>query len=114
MMLEKTMPVMKSTLSFLRNLSAACLATSGLLLVVGDDDFGRQAAELAVELLDRKVEAVADIDTEPGARSGERGYEADLDPVGGVDGTGQHQGGGESGQAKRHRNLRKRSQRGKL
>jgi hypothetical protein len=75
MMFEKTIPVMKSTLSRLtRNLSAVCLATSGLCLVVGDDHFSRQAAQLAtVELLDRQVEAVADVDAEAGAGAGERG-----------------------------------------
>ena len=46
-----------------------------VLLVVGDDDLGRQSAKLAVKLPDRQIEPVADVDAKPGAWTGERGHE---------------------------------------
>ena len=90
------------------------LGDVGVLLVVGDDDLGRQSAELAVELLDRQIEPVADVYAKPGARTGERGHEADLDPVGSMDGAGKHQRGSKGSQAKRHRILRRQSESAKL
>jgi phage FluMu protein gp41 len=58
------------------------------LLVVGDQHFGRQAAQFAIELLHRQIETVADVDAQAGTRAGQRGDEADLDRVGGVGGAG--------------------------
>ena len=41
-----------------------------VLLVVGHQDFSRQAAQLAAQVLDAEVEAVADIDAEAGPGTG--------------------------------------------
>ena len=55
----------------------------GLLLVVDLDDLGVELAELAAEMLEREVEAVADVDAEAGARSRERRDHADGQLLGG-------------------------------
>jgi hypothetical protein len=65
---------------------------------------------LTVELLDRQVEAVADVDAEAGAGAGERRKQPDLDPIGRVQGTGEQQGGGEGSDVTQHRDLREGSQ----
>jgi hypothetical protein len=53
----------------------------GLELVVADQHFGRQSAELAAVHLHGELEAVADVDAERGARPRQRADEADLDLV---------------------------------
>ena len=82
-----------------QELVSRLLGDIGTLLIVGNDDLGRQAAQLAVELLDGQVEAVADIDAEPSTRPGKRRNETDLDLVGSVNGTGKQQSGGKGSQA---------------
>ena len=96
-------------LVLLQQLVGGLLGDVGILLVVDDQHFGGQAAELAVQFLDRQIEAVADIDAEAGTGPGERGHKADLDLIGGMDGSGQHQRGGEGSQTDRHRVLLGRS-----
>ena len=51
----------------------------GLELVVRNDHLDIAPAELAVEILDRKIEAVAKLLTEHGRRSGQGGNDADLE-----------------------------------
>jgi hypothetical protein len=76
------------------------LGRVGALLVVGHDDLGRQAAELAAVLLHGELEGIADVHAQPGARPRERAEQADLHLVGGLRGGGQAQGGGgHNGQA---------------
>ena len=58
----------------------------GLELVVGDDDLGLAAAELAAQILDRKCEAVAQLLAEHRRRAGQRGDDADFEIVLGVSG----------------------------
>jgi hypothetical protein len=84
MMLENTTPVMKSTLSRLMRRSAVCLATSGLMLVVGHDHFGGQATELAAGVLDGQLEAVTDVHAQTRAGARQRAQQAHLDVVGGM------------------------------
>lgn len=99
MMLEKTMPVLKSTLSRFRNLSAACLAVSNLL-VVGDQDWpGRPPSLPFRDFI--MVETVADIGAgrhrgRKASRRSRRGL------LGCVNGASQQQGGSKGSQAKRH------------
>ena len=98
-------------LVLLQELVGGLLGDVRILLVVGNDDFRRQVAELATQLLHRQVETVTDVHPEAGAGAGEGGDKTNLDLVGGVDGTRQHwgqqQGGGKGGQAKRHGILRR-------
>jgi hypothetical protein len=80
---------------FLRRL----LRDVGLLLVVGDDHLGRQAAELSVQVFEAEIEAVADVDAEAGAGAGQRGQHADLHLVRSLRGRGdsQHSHRGDQG-----------------
>ena len=56
----------------------------GLKLVVGDDEVGLAAAELAAELLDRQRKAVAQLLAEHGGRARQGSNQADLEVVFGL------------------------------
>ncbi len=58
----------------------------GLELVVGDDDLGVAAAELAAEILDRERKAVAQLLAEHRGRARQRGDQADFERLLGVSG----------------------------
>ncbi len=67
----------------------------GLELVVGIDDLGRQAADLAAEHRQREVGGVLHVLADDAGRSAQRRDEADLHGVGGVRRQAQqHRGGG--------------------
>ena len=67
------------------------LGDIGLLLIVGNQHFDRQIAELSVQMLDAQLEAVANIDTQPGTGAGKGRQKTDLHLVGSVNGGRQQQ-----------------------
>ena len=80
----------------------------GLELVIGDDDLGLAAAELAAQRLHRQREAVTQLLAEHGGRARQRGDEADLEIVLGL------RGGDRQSQCGSHGNERLESERLRL